>query len=123
MLSGRYAWFQEDVLDPAGDGPLMPTHAPAAAEQFGAVSDSGRGHGHPVSPCRRRQRPENCAGVTAFHRSPRYRNDPYLLSSPGALTAFTIHLTSRPAVAAATAAMAEESRRCLWLMAVSRAAA
>ncbi|MGK5169175.1 acyl-CoA dehydrogenase family protein [Geodermatophilus sp. CPCC 205761] len=36
VLSGRYAWFDEDVLDPAGDGPMMPTHAPPAAEQFGA---------------------------------------------------------------------------------------
>jgi len=36
VLSGRYAWFEEDVLDPAGDGPMMPTHAPPAAEQFGA---------------------------------------------------------------------------------------
>jgi alkylation response protein AidB-like acyl-CoA dehydrogenase len=36
VLSGRYAWFEEDVLDPAGDGPMMPTHAPPAAEQFEA---------------------------------------------------------------------------------------
>ncbi|MCZ2816169.1 acyl-CoA dehydrogenase family protein [Modestobacter sp. VKM Ac-2984] len=34
VLSGRYAWFEEDVLDPAGDGPMMPTHEPPAAEQF-----------------------------------------------------------------------------------------
>ena len=37
VLSGRYAWFEEDVLDPAGDGPMMPAHAPPAAEQFGAA--------------------------------------------------------------------------------------
>jgi alkylation response protein AidB-like acyl-CoA dehydrogenase len=36
VLAGRYAWFEEDVLDPAGDGPMMPTHAPPAAHQFGA---------------------------------------------------------------------------------------
>ena len=24
VLSGRYAWFEHDVLDPAGDGPMMP---------------------------------------------------------------------------------------------------
>ncbi|WP_164702189.1 acyl-CoA dehydrogenase family protein [Modestobacter sp. KNN46-3] len=36
VLSGRYAWFEEDVLDPAGDGPMMPTHEPPAAEQFDA---------------------------------------------------------------------------------------
>ncbi|MCZ2820391.1 acyl-CoA dehydrogenase family protein [Modestobacter sp. VKM Ac-2977] len=34
VLSGRYAWLEEDVLDPAGDGPMMPTHEPPAAEQF-----------------------------------------------------------------------------------------
>jgi alkylation response protein AidB-like acyl-CoA dehydrogenase len=34
VLAGRYQWFEEDVLDPAGDGPMMPTHAPPAAEQF-----------------------------------------------------------------------------------------
>jgi alkylation response protein AidB-like acyl-CoA dehydrogenase len=37
VLSGRYEWFEEDVLDPAGDGPMMPTHAPPAAERFGAA--------------------------------------------------------------------------------------
>ncbi|WP_346618365.1 acyl-CoA dehydrogenase family protein [Blastococcus montanus] len=36
VLSGRYAWFEQDVLDPAGDGPMMPTHEPPAAEQFDA---------------------------------------------------------------------------------------
>ncbi|OMQ16259.1 acyl-CoA dehydrogenase [Modestobacter sp. VKM Ac-2676] len=34
VLAGRYTWFEEDVLDPAGDGPMMPTHEPPAAEQF-----------------------------------------------------------------------------------------
>jgi hypothetical protein len=27
VLSGRYEWFENDVLDPAGEGPMMPTHA------------------------------------------------------------------------------------------------
>ncbi|MGY1688086.1 acyl-CoA dehydrogenase family protein [Geodermatophilus sp. SYSU D00867] len=27
VLAGRYAWFEEDVLDPAGDGPMMPARA------------------------------------------------------------------------------------------------
>src|SRR4051812_15177964 len=37
VLSGRYAWFEEDVLDPAGDGPMMPAHAPPTpAEQLHA---------------------------------------------------------------------------------------
>jgi alkylation response protein AidB-like acyl-CoA dehydrogenase len=34
VLSGRYEWFEQDVLDPAGDGPMMPAHAQPAAEQF-----------------------------------------------------------------------------------------
>ncbi|SHN86077.1 hypothetical protein SAMN05660350_03873 [Geodermatophilus obscurus] len=34
VLSGRYEWFEEDVLDPAGDGPMMPTHPEPAAEQY-----------------------------------------------------------------------------------------
>jgi alkylation response protein AidB-like acyl-CoA dehydrogenase len=33
VLSGRYAWFEEDVLDPAGEGPMMPAAAPPAAER------------------------------------------------------------------------------------------
>jgi alkylation response protein AidB-like acyl-CoA dehydrogenase len=27
VLAGRYAWFEEDVLDPAGDGPMLPPHS------------------------------------------------------------------------------------------------
>jgi hypothetical protein len=34
VLSGRYEWFEHDVLDPAGGGPMMPTHAEPTAEQF-----------------------------------------------------------------------------------------
>jgi alkylation response protein AidB-like acyl-CoA dehydrogenase len=34
VLAGRYGWFEHDVLDPAGDGPMMPMHAQPAAEQF-----------------------------------------------------------------------------------------
>jgi len=34
VLAGRYEWFEADVLDPAGDGLMMPTHAPPAATQF-----------------------------------------------------------------------------------------
>jgi hypothetical protein len=32
VLSGRYGWFEQDVLDPAGEGPMMPRPAMAAAE-------------------------------------------------------------------------------------------
>ena len=31
VLDGRYAFFEHDVVDPAGDGPMIPEHAPAAA--------------------------------------------------------------------------------------------
>jgi alkylation response protein AidB-like acyl-CoA dehydrogenase len=34
ILSGRYAWFEEDVLDPAGDGPMIPQHEAPAAEKL-----------------------------------------------------------------------------------------
>jgi hypothetical protein len=34
VLDGRYLWFEQDVLDPAGDGPMMPAHAEPAARQF-----------------------------------------------------------------------------------------
>jgi alkylation response protein AidB-like acyl-CoA dehydrogenase len=53
VLAGRYGWFEEDVLDPAGDGPMMPTHAPPAAERSDTVAASpgvtglaARGAGH-----------------------------------------------------------------------------
>ena len=56
--------------------------------------------------------------ATSTHRGPRVpRRGPYLLSSPGAVTALTIDLISRPAAAAAAAAIAEDSRRFLWLTA------
>ena len=32
LLSGRYAWFEDDVLDPAGGGPMMPTHVEPTVE-------------------------------------------------------------------------------------------
>jgi alkylation response protein AidB-like acyl-CoA dehydrogenase len=32
LIEGRYDWFSQDVLDPAGDGPMMPEHeTPVAA--------------------------------------------------------------------------------------------
>jgi hypothetical protein len=38
VLSGRYGWFEQDVLDPAGDGPMMPRHVVPAAGQFTEAS-------------------------------------------------------------------------------------
>jgi alkylation response protein AidB-like acyl-CoA dehydrogenase len=37
VLAGRYEWFEQDVLDPAGAGPMMPPRAEPPAEQ---VEDS-----------------------------------------------------------------------------------
>jgi alkylation response protein AidB-like acyl-CoA dehydrogenase len=34
VLSGRYEWFEADVLDPAGDGPMIPERETTAAEKF-----------------------------------------------------------------------------------------
>jgi hypothetical protein len=34
VLAGRYEWFEDDVLDPAGDGPMMPAHTEPAGRQF-----------------------------------------------------------------------------------------
>jgi alkylation response protein AidB-like acyl-CoA dehydrogenase len=34
VLAGRYEWFEQDVLDPAGEGPMMPVHAQPAADRF-----------------------------------------------------------------------------------------
>jgi alkylation response protein AidB-like acyl-CoA dehydrogenase len=34
VLSGRYEWFEGDVLDPAGDGPMIPEREPTAAEKL-----------------------------------------------------------------------------------------
>ena len=34
VLEGRYAFFEHDVVDPAGDGPMIPEHEPPAAEKF-----------------------------------------------------------------------------------------
>jgi hypothetical protein len=36
VLEGRYTWFEHDVLDPAGDGPMIPTHEAPAVKQFEA---------------------------------------------------------------------------------------
>jgi hypothetical protein len=38
ILSGRYEWFENDVLDPAGEGPMIPEHEPPAAKQFAEAS-------------------------------------------------------------------------------------
>jgi alkylation response protein AidB-like acyl-CoA dehydrogenase len=34
VLEGRYAFFEHDVVDPAGEGPMIPEHEPAAAEKL-----------------------------------------------------------------------------------------
>jgi alkylation response protein AidB-like acyl-CoA dehydrogenase len=39
LLEGRYTWFEADVLDPAGDGPMIPAHEPPAKRQFAEAAD------------------------------------------------------------------------------------
>src|SRR3954447_2310566 len=39
VLDGRYTWFEHDVLDPAGEGPMIPQHEASATKQF-AASDA-----------------------------------------------------------------------------------
>jgi hypothetical protein len=34
LLDGRYEWFEADILDPAGDGPMIPEHEPPAREKI-----------------------------------------------------------------------------------------
>ena len=36
ILEGKHTWFEEDVLDPAGDGPMIPRHEPSAKQKFAA---------------------------------------------------------------------------------------
>jgi alkylation response protein AidB-like acyl-CoA dehydrogenase len=35
ILEGRHEWFEADVIDPAGDGPMIPEHEPTAKEKLG----------------------------------------------------------------------------------------
>jgi alkylation response protein AidB-like acyl-CoA dehydrogenase len=41
VLKGRYEFFEHDVLDPAGDGPMMPEHEPTAGETLEAETAAG----------------------------------------------------------------------------------
>jgi hypothetical protein len=34
VLQGRYEFFEHDVVDPAGDGPMIPAHEPTAAAKL-----------------------------------------------------------------------------------------
>ncbi len=34
VLEGRYEFFEHDVLDPAGDGPMIPEHQPSVADRL-----------------------------------------------------------------------------------------
>jgi hypothetical protein len=34
VLEGRYEFFEHDVVDPAGDGPMIPEHEPTASEKL-----------------------------------------------------------------------------------------
>lgn len=34
VLEGRYTWWESDILDPAGDGPMIPEHEESAVRQY-----------------------------------------------------------------------------------------
>ena len=34
VLEGRYEWWEKDLVDPAGDGPMIPDHEPSAKEKL-----------------------------------------------------------------------------------------
>jgi hypothetical protein len=39
VMQGEFAWFDQDVLDPAGDGPMLPPADVPAADRFAAAPD------------------------------------------------------------------------------------
>jgi alkylation response protein AidB-like acyl-CoA dehydrogenase len=39
VLGGSYTWFESDLVDPAGDGPMMPEPEATAKEKFEAADD------------------------------------------------------------------------------------
>jgi alkylation response protein AidB-like acyl-CoA dehydrogenase len=41
ILKGEFAWFDEHVLDPAGDGPMIPEHEPSAKQKFAESAGVG----------------------------------------------------------------------------------
>jgi alkylation response protein AidB-like acyl-CoA dehydrogenase len=41
VLDGRYEFFEHDVVDPAGDGPMIPEHQPTAADRLGGEARAG----------------------------------------------------------------------------------
>ena len=42
VLEGGYEWWESDILDPSGEGPMIPKHEPPATRQFEA---NGSGNG------------------------------------------------------------------------------
>ncbi|MEA2340709.1 MAG: hypothetical protein QOG11_786 [Solirubrobacteraceae bacterium] len=41
VLAGRFTWFEEDILDPAGDGPQLPAQAEPAKDRFAKAAGVG----------------------------------------------------------------------------------
>jgi hypothetical protein len=38
VLGGRYEFFEDDVIDPAGSGPMIPEHEPSAEQKLEAAA-------------------------------------------------------------------------------------
>ena len=43
VLEGSFTWFEEDILDPAGEGPAIPVHEPSAKEKLAGAHDGEGG--------------------------------------------------------------------------------
>ena len=43
LLDGRYAWLEEDILDPSGDGPMIAEQPDQAEERAAQAAGSGNG--------------------------------------------------------------------------------
>ncbi|HVL96193.1 MAG TPA: acyl-CoA dehydrogenase family protein [Solirubrobacteraceae bacterium] len=43
VLEGSFTWFEEDILDPAGEGPAIPVHEPSAKEKLAGAHDGDGG--------------------------------------------------------------------------------
>jgi alkylation response protein AidB-like acyl-CoA dehydrogenase len=41
VLAGRFTWFEEDILDPAGDGPQLPEQGEPAKDRFAKAAAAG----------------------------------------------------------------------------------
>jgi hypothetical protein len=46
VLDGRYTWVEEGIIDPSGDGPMIPAEAKAEQKRNEEVASAGSGNGN-----------------------------------------------------------------------------